>query len=174
MSGSALSFANRYANTSANAWYTASSLLGCGNSSSGDSQVLACMQKKSPAELISVTTKVEASLLKTLEPAAAAYFGVIGAFGPTIDGVTVFENYTVLGKSADFIKQPVLTGSADDEGCLYAETGTIPASAQDELTAVVFTCPVYHTTHARAAAHLPTFQYRYFGTTPLSSPSTHH
>lgn len=173
MSGSALSFANRYANTSAAAWYSASSLLGCGDSSSGDAQVLTCMRTKSSTELIKVTEQVEASLLKTLEPDAAAYFGVIGAFGPTIDDVTVFENYTVLGNSANFIQRPVLIGSADDEGCLYAETGTIPVSAQDELTAVVFTCPIYHTTHARIAARLPTWTYRYFGVMLVSLRSVH-
>ena len=164
MSGNAFSFGNRYPNTSAEAWYTASTVLRCGNQTrSTDADIFSCMRTKSVAELLNATDVAGKYLGTKLDPLAARFLNTIGPFGPTIDNVTVFQNYTARGKEKDFIKRPILAGTNDDEGCLFAERGDIPVSAEDEFTTVVFTCPTYHAVQSRVDAGVPSWKYRFFG-----------
>ena len=164
MSGNVLSFANRFANTSAAAWYTASNLVGCGNSSiATDADILSCMRSKDANEFIKISQEVVKLVSKSLDQTARGYEGITGAFGPTNDEITVFSNYTDRAHNGHFIQRPILTGSNDDEACFFAMEGQIPVSDEDVFTAVIFTCPTYHTAQYRINAHIPAWKYRYFG-----------
>lgn len=165
MSGTATSFGNRYKNTSEEAWYLTSSLLGCGNATTESaSEVLTCMTRKSAQDVLNASKAIQAPFVATVSnPLAKLYEGVIGTFGPTIDNIVVFENYTLLGEQGRFIQTPILTGSNDDEGCFFAQHGAIPVDWESIVTTLVFTCPVHFTAAIRARAGVPAWQYRYFG-----------
>lgn len=164
MSGNVFAFGNRAPSTAALSWYAASSLLGCGNkTTTSDNDILGCMKSKSAADLVAIAPKVESAVAPIIGSVGAGYEGVTGPFGPTIDNQTVFENYTIRGQQQDFIHAPLMTGTSDDEGCLFAETGLVPVKDEDVLTTAVFTCPTYLTAKNRLEAGVPTWKYRWFG-----------
>ena len=173
MSGNVFSFGNRFTNTSALSWYTATTLVGCGNSTtSSDIDILACMRTKDANAFVKISSEVEGAVSKEIGKAGAEYEGVTGPFGPTIDNVTIFENYTIRGQQRQFIQAPIITGNNDDEGCFFAEKGQIPDSYEDRLTEVIFTCPTYDTANARIDAALPVWKYRWFGMRSLARSTT--
>ena len=166
MSGNVFSFGNRLASTSATSWYTASVLLGCGNhTNTSDSDILSCMRTKDANDFVNVSSEVQAIVTGSGSSLGVGpeYEGVTGAFGPTIDNITVFSNYTIRGQERQFIQRPILTGNNDDEGCLYAMRGVIPVGDEDALTTAIFTCPTYDTANVRLQAEVPTWRYRWFG-----------
>jgi carboxylesterase type B len=91
-SGTALSFPTNNRTTAASHWYTVSAQLGCG--SSGD--VLSCMRKQNASAILAAASAVK---VPTTNPARKA-----PAFQPTVDGVTVFENYTLLSQQGKFAR----------------------------------------------------------------------
>lgn len=98
-SGTALSFPVNTPDLAAQHWYTASTTLGCG--SSGD--VTACMRKQNATALKAAAAAVK---VPVTNPARKA-----PAFQPTIDNVTIFQNYTTLsaqGKFARIVSDPEL------------------------------------------------------------------
>jgi cholinesterase len=92
-SGNAFSFGNNPPELALQHWSNASSLVGCG--SSGDT--LPCMRSKSVDEIEAVTTKTRRPPNSNPAPASPI-------FQPTAQGVTVFENYTVLLNSDEFAR----------------------------------------------------------------------
>lgn len=167
MSGNAFSFGNRFENTSATAWFLTSDLIGCGlPNTTSEAAIFACMKAKNATELLDFSVKAGDAVIKTLNQQAQKYAGITGLFGPTIDNITVFENYTLRGKAGAFIQRPIITGSNDDEACLSAERGQTPYSEEDYVTMRVWTCPTYHTAQNRLRVGVPAWQYRYFGAYP--------
>jgi len=165
MSGSAISFGNRQPATAADAWSLTASRLGCGNATTTSaSTILTCMRSQNATTLLAASLAIGPAFASTLNTTAARlYEGIIGPFGPTIDNVTVFDNYTQRAAARQFIPRPVLVGNSDAEACYFAEIGGIPAAEQDLITTIVFTCPAYHIARARAQAGVPAWQYRFFG-----------
>lgn len=91
-SGTALSFPTNNRTTAAEHWYTVSAQLGCG--SSGD--VLPCMRKQNASAILAAASAVK---VPTTNPARKS-----PAFQPTVDDVTVFENYTLLSQQGKFAR----------------------------------------------------------------------
>ena len=164
MSGTVTSFGNHLVNTSEAGWYGVSTEAGCGNqTTASDEEILSCLRTKPVEQLFKISTAVNKKVISELSPQAQVYAGITGAFGPTIDNKTVFENYTTLRDEGRFIHTPILTGNNNDEGCLYAQRGTIPLSEAAPLTEGVFTCPTYYNAKEHAVHNLTTWKYRYFG-----------
>lgn len=170
MSGNVFSFGSHTPQTGALAWNTAATSLGCGNTTTTTADsVLACMRTQSTEALLRATEQTLKTLATILPTTARAYLSVTGAFGPTIDNITVFENYTIRSEQKQFIQAPLLTGVNDAEGCFFAEQGQVPVSVINDLTTVVFTCPTYLTAQARVGARLPVWNYRFFGQLRMST-----
>lgn len=91
-SGTALSFPTNNKTAAAQHWYTVSAQLGCG--SSGD--VLSCMRMQNATAILAAAGAVK---IPTTNPARKA-----PAFQPTVDGITVFENYTLLSQQGKFAR----------------------------------------------------------------------
>lgn len=91
-SGTALSFPTNNKTTAAQHWYTVSAQLGCGSSGN----VLSCMRQQNATAILTAASAVK---VPTTNPARKA-----PAFQPTVDGVTVFENYTLLSQQGKFAR----------------------------------------------------------------------
>lgn len=91
-SGTAGSFPVNTPDLSAQYWYEISTLLGCG--SSGD--VLPCMRNQSAGSIKAAAAKIK---VRSTNPARRA-----PAFQPTIDGVTIFSNYSSLSAEGRFAR----------------------------------------------------------------------
>lgn len=104
-SGNAFAFATRQLSDAANAWYTASTAVGCGNSTTSTADaVLACMRSSN-------------TTFTALENAANTQTGLgslLGSYGPTVDEKVVFSNYRALGAAGNFTKVPTLVGNTND------------------------------------------------------------
>ena len=167
MSGNVFSFGNRLANTSADAWYATASIVGCGNATStSNADILACMRTKDTAPLFNASLTAGLEVANDLSQIVQLYIGVTGIFGPVIDGITVFANYTARSSAREFIQRPIITGSNDDEACYVAERGTFPSDVVGEITTNVWTCPTWRTAGVRVQAGVPAWQYRFFGAYP--------
>lgn len=159
-SGTAISFGNRQPATAAASWNSATTKLGCGNSTSRTpQQVLACMRQPN------ITFQAIESAI-----AVSGLAGVLGAFGPTIDNKTVFSNYTDLTVKGQFARKPVLLGSNVYEGGLFAliAAGEGIAASQDSeyaFTSQVFTCPASRVAALRST-QVPTWRYFYYPNFP--------
>lgn len=142
-------------------WYNVSQTLGCGNVSSDQAALLACMQR------------VNSTTLLAAQPVNAAASGFLGHFGPTIDDTVVFSNYS----SRTPANVPVLLGSTDYEAGLFRTQlaltrVTLPDYFWDAFNLQEFTCPAGVRANASLAANVPTWRYRYFGVFPNTYIST--
>lgn len=89
-SGTALSFATNNRTTATKHWYAVSVQLGCG--SSGD--VLPCMRKQNASAILAAASALK---VPSTNPARKS-----PAFQPTVDNVTIFDNYTLLSQQGKF------------------------------------------------------------------------
>ncbi|KAL8972888.1 MAG: hypothetical protein Q9197_002584 [Variospora fuerteventurae] len=134
------------------AWYGISQKLGCGDSSAGIANTVACMRQKPMADILGATA--------TAPP-----------FGPTADGKTVLADYTVAGSQGRFIKKPMLLGNTDYEaGMMKVLFGSRDRTLTLDQWAIVnlqyFTCPVASAGQWRAQNNVPVWRYRYYGEFP--------
>ncbi|KAL2163292.1 hypothetical protein VTH06DRAFT_5348 [Thermothelomyces fergusii] len=96
-------------------------------------------------------------------------------FPPSVDGRTVFANYSVLARAGLVARLPALIGSNAHDGVAfvpYAPDGGDAALA-DRRTAALFFCPAYRSARARGAAHrgaAPVYRYLYAGNFSNVSP----
>lgn len=168
-SGTADTFGNRFENTTAEGWNEASSILGCGNSSTeSTASVLNCMRSKSAQDVYQASVKAAKIVIPTLGKSGQSLAGITGLFGPTVDNHTVFENYTMRGNAGQFMKKPLLTGSNIAEGCFFAEQGQIPIADIAAVTQAIFTCPIDKEARWFANAGVPTWKYRFYGECSVS------
>jgi carboxylesterase type B len=93
-SGTALSFPVNSAEVAAGHWFNAAAEAGCTSESERD--VLACMRRQDVGTIRDAAASVK---VPTTNPARKA-----PAFQPTIDGVTVFGNYTALSAEGKFAR----------------------------------------------------------------------
>lgn len=150
------------------AWYDVISAVGCGNSSNGVMETVACARTRSWQSLVDALPSGGISL---------------GPFSPTIDNKTVFsaQEYDQRNAHGNFIHKPHLGGNNDYEAGLFkvslAESGvTLPDNIWDLFNLAVFTCPTRTAAETRAVHGDLTFRYRYFGYFPntelsISPPS---
>ncbi|KAM3072155.1 hypothetical protein ACMFMG_008612 [Clarireedia jacksonii] len=130
-SGTAFSFGLPYpAPTIAANWYTVTSAVGCGNSSTDPTTQLSCMRNASTDAIFAA---IPTSGISALLP----------PFGPTIDGSLVFANYSAIPAP----NIPLLVGSNDYEAGLFrtelALSGVAFADADwEELNLSSYTCPI--------------------------------
>jgi carboxylesterase type B len=148
------------------AWFSVTSILGCGDASSNSTDVLKCMRTKTPTQI-----------LKALPPQkTGSVTGGLGNFGPTVDNITVFPDYPARWAAGNFIKVPLLTGNTDYEAGLFKTTATLANATYaaatytdqfwSEFDLNVFTCPAALKANVSIAAGVPTWRYRYFGDFP--------
>jgi carboxylesterase type B len=107
----------------------------------------------------------------TIIMAASASSGSIN-WGPTVDNITIFSDYTARTLAGQFSKTPLLIGNNDDESALFAVqaelmnvtgvSGAIVAAGNLNR----FTCPSGNRANASVGLSLPTWRYRYFGEFP--------
>ncbi|KAJ8613443.1 hypothetical protein MRB53_036928 [Persea americana] len=91
-------------------------------------------------------------------------------FNPTVDNKTVFGDYPDRASSGQFMRLPILTGSADYEAgiikVIYGQFGIKwPLSQWASLILSTYQCPLSDIA-ARKATHVPIWRYRYFGEFP--------
>ena len=144
--------------TAAGAWFNVSSTLGCGNSSSNATDVLACMR-----------TKNYTSILGAIPTSSSVIGG--SSFGPTVDETIVFSNYLARGAAGNFIKRPVLLGNTNYEAGLFQTVAAAaglhyPAAYWNAFNLLGFTCPAATRANISVANNVPVWRYRYFGDFP--------
>jgi len=165
-SGEAISFGNKPAELQTQRWYAVSTALGCGNDSvSTPEEVVACMRQVPTANL---SAAAQGSGPMSL---------ILANFGPTVDNITVFSNYTQLDIDGDFMNTPALVGNNDNEAAIleliYQWFGiSQPQEAYDYLTKIVWTCPSNTAAYARSLHDVPVWRYRYFPAFPNIDIST--
>jgi cholinesterase len=107
-------------------WFNVSSTVGCGGAESNQSSVLACMRNANATDILAAVGSLD--------------------FTPTVDSVTVFDNYTARALAGQFIKKPLLLGNSDNEAGLF-RIGAIlagenpPQSYWDAYNYDKFVCP---------------------------------
>jgi cholinesterase len=89
-SGTVFSFPVNSPDQAAKNWNTAAEFVGCGSSS----DVLACMRQQNASSIKAAAAQVK---VPTTNPARKA-----PPFQPTVDNVTVFDNYTALSNQGKF------------------------------------------------------------------------
>ncbi|PQE27795.1 hypothetical protein CJF31_00010020 [Rutstroemia sp. NJR-2017a BVV2] len=137
---------------SANLWFTVSSELGCGNSTSDNQAVLACMRNVSTEQITKAV-------------------GADAGFIPTADDIIVFSNYTARSLAGNFTKKPMLVGHTDAEANLFAliaEMGgeTVPDAYWASYESSLFFCPAAVRANVSVYNDVPVWRYRYFGDYP--------
>ncbi|KAL1869541.1 hypothetical protein Plec18167_007839 [Paecilomyces lecythidis] len=155
-SGTVFSFPVNSQELSTQNWYNVSRLLGCGTS--GD--VLPCMRQKSVSDILAAAGKIK-------PPPATSAARKQPVFEPTVDGVTVFDNYENRSANGDFAHLPYLVGHNDNEAgfykiASYAQGANLSEAEWQDFNIQTFTCPTMEeaTNHVRAG--VPTWRFRYF------------
>lgn len=156
-SGNVFSFPMNTPQKQTSNWFNLSSSLGCGSSG----YTLDCMRGKSWEEISLAASKIApspgGSPVRSTPP-----------FYPTIDGETIFQDYSSLASTGSFAPLPYLHGHNDYEQGYYA----IPAFAQGrnitteqaaQFLLESFVCPHSYEAKQRVLANVPTWVYRYFG-----------
>lgn len=110
---------------------------------------------------------VNVTALLTALPRLPGLAGILGYFGPTVDVITAFSNYTKR-TPADV---PILIGNNDYEAGLFrlqlaSNRIVFPDYFWDGFNLQEFTCPAGLRANASLAANNPTWRYRYFGEFP--------
>ncbi|KAL8886971.1 MAG: hypothetical protein Q9215_005389 [Flavoplaca cf. flavocitrina] len=156
-SGTAHSFEPNTVEFSQDSFMSAASLLGCKGPT-----VVACMREQDFAAVLDASTNIDPL------PSLALSQPV---FHPTVDHVTVFDNYTAMSATGSFAKIPYLVGSTDREDGFYriaAAAENINLTEQQWLLFNLqgFTCAAARTAFARVRAGVPVWRFRYFGDWP--------
>ena len=158
-SGTALSFTPNTPDFSKTSFLSAAEALGCKDD---DSSVVSCMRAVDTFALLNASAKV-----KPLPSVALAQ----PVFHPTVDNITVFENYSALSAAGAFAKIPYLAGNNDNEDGFYhiAAAGqmiNLTAEQWQLWDLEGFTCATAVEAAARVKAGVPMYRYRYFGDWP--------
>ncbi|KAJ5773031.1 CAZyme family CE10 [Penicillium paradoxum] len=153
-SGTALSFPTNNQTTASEHWYTVSEKLGCG--SSGD--VLPCMREQTATDVLTAASSVK---VPVTNPARKA-----PAFQPTVDGSTVFEDYTLLSEQGRFARIPYLVGHGANEAGFYkvssyAQGSILTDEAWDNFNMQTFFCPSNLEAEHRADRGTPVWRFQY-------------
>ncbi|KAJ9360092.1 hypothetical protein DTO027B9_1644 [Paecilomyces variotii] len=155
-SGTVFSFPVNSQELSTQNWYNVSNLLGCGTS--GD--VLPCMRQKSVADILAAAGKIK-------PPPATSVARKQPVFEPTVDGVTIFDDYETRSANGSFAHLPYLVGHNDNEAgfykiAAYAQGANLSEADWTDFNIQTFTCPTMEeaTNHIRAG--VPTWRFRYF------------
>lgn len=158
-SGNAFSFPMNTLQKQVSNWYSLSTSLGCGNSSSSDT--LSCMRKL-PFDVISAASS------KIAPSPGGSPVRSTPPFYPMVDNHTIFADYLSLSASGKFARLPYFQGHNDYEQGYYV----IPAFAQArnvtraqgaQFLLESFVCPVAFEARRRVEAEVPTWIYRYHG-----------
>ncbi|GAQ04006.1 cholinesterase [Aspergillus lentulus] len=158
-SGTALSFKPNTAEESASYFYHVSNTLGCGNRTDPVDAVVECLRKQSVQAILAAVRKA---------PFAPSPALPQPQFHPTVDGITVFDNYAERSAQGKFIKAPYLFTSNDNEAGYYrinAFAGRISLTDEEwhQFNLAAFTCPTGQAAADRAAHGVSTWHARYFG-----------
>jgi carboxylesterase type B len=141
-------------------WFKALSNLGCPNSTSDAS--IKCIRSKSTNEILDAITGL------------GGVSSLTSGFGPTVDNVTIFNDYLARGAAGDFARIPMLLGNNDHEsgffelnalGSGFPLTPTLLALLKD-VADVAFTCGDSVAAIFRTRAHISVWRYRYYGDFP--------
>ncbi|CAG7918797.1 unnamed protein product [Penicillium olsonii] len=158
-SGTSLSFEPNTAEQSAGYFFTASKILGCGDSRDDHEQVVKCVRQKPYREVVKASAKVPAAPSPAIPQAV---------FHPTVDGITVFDDYAKRSSSGNFAHLPYLITSNNYEPGYYrvsAYSANISLSdeAWNNYNDAAFTCPSGASARYRFANDFPVWQSHYFG-----------
>lgn len=148
------------ANTSAANWYAVTAALGCGDATSNSTATTACMRAL-PYETILAAIPT------------SGLSAIFSAFGPTVDNVTVFADYSERTPAS----VPMLLGSNDYEPGtwktqLALSNLTYPDYLWDEMNLAGFTCIAGARANFSVAAGNPTWRYRFHGVFPNTNISS--
>jgi cholinesterase len=140
-------------------WDMTSVFVGCGNDTTPSS---ACMKNASWEDLIK----------------APAPPGILLPFGPTIDDVIIFSNYTERSAAGQVAKVPILIGNNDYEIGLILipyllANISLPEALLTEVMASNFACPASHRANISQTHNLPVWRYRWFGAFPNLQLTAH-
>ncbi|KAH7410617.1 Alpha/Beta hydrolase protein [Cadophora sp. MPI-SDFR-AT-0126] len=146
-------------------WYAAAKVLDCGDKSSDQNELLACMKSKSYQDVIKAIAQ------------GASGAAISSSFGPTVDEKIVFSNYTQLAIDGKFSKLPLLLGSADYEAGLFRVLDSFRNQTNSDeyykaFNALGFTCPGAQRAAYSIAQDVPTWRYRWFGAFPNTQLTT--
>lgn len=141
---------------SAEAWYSVTSTLSCGDANSDPTSVLSCMRSK------------DWQAIENAIPTSTGIASVTAGFGPTIDNITVFSDYLAPSTAGELIKRPLLIGNNDNEASmfrvLFGLQGVTYSDAEwDLLALVLFTCSTGYRALVSVENQIPTWRYRWFG-----------
>lgn len=155
-SGTVESFTLPYAaNESAAFWYDVTTAVGCGNSSTDPTTLLTCMRS------------VDVDTIMAAIPRSGVQ-AVQSAFGPTVDNITVFSDYS--NRTPASI--PILLGNDNYESGLFRtefaieEGYTFPDSFWDMYELSGYTCTSSRRANYSLAAGNPTWRFRWFAVFP--------
>ena len=152
MSGTATGF-GQLANSSASAfWFNATLKAGCGGADDDHAAVFQCMMSKPAAD---IARNVPANAIDSSDNGLP--------FGPTIDEVIVFSNYTTRKP----IAAPVLVGNTDFETGLFRLLAPkVPEQVWPFINMRAFVCPAAERAAYSVLNGNPTWRYRFFGVFP--------
>ncbi|RMZ40494.1 lipase/esterase [Aspergillus flavus] len=158
-SGTALSFKPNTPEESASYFYHVSQTLGCGNSTTATNHIIHCLRQQPYKSILKAVAKV---------PTASSPVLPQPVFHPTVDNITIFNNYAERSASGNFTHIPYLvTSNANEAGyyrvSAYAANISHPDPVWNLFNQAAFTCPSGQTAAHRTAAGVPTWQSRYFG-----------
>ncbi|KAE8359425.1 Alpha/Beta hydrolase protein [Aspergillus caelatus] len=158
-SGTALSFKPNTPEESASYFYHVSQTLGCGNSTTNTNHIIHCLRQQPYQSILKAVAKV---------PTAPSPVLPQPVFHPTVDNITIFNNYAERSASGNFTRIPYLvTSNANEAGyyrvSAYAANISHPDPVWNLFNQAAFTCPSGQTAAHRAAVGVPTWQSRYFG-----------
>ncbi|GES60367.1 carboxylesterase, type B [Aspergillus terreus] len=158
-SGTALSFKPNTAEESASYFYHVAQTLGCGDKTTDSQTLVQCVRSHSYQDVLKAVSKV---------PPAESPALPQPVFHPTVDGVTVFDDYADRSTAGKYAHVPYLLTSNDNEAGYYrvnAFSGNISLSDRqwNQFNLAAFTCPTGAEAKNRAVNGVPTWQSRYFG-----------
>jgi carboxylesterase type B len=139
-------------------WFTIASKLHCGGATSNANEVLACMRTK------------DVNLILASIPADTTQ-SVATKFGPTIDNITVFPDYSARSAAGNFTKIPLLVGNTDYEAELFATLATLagttlPKAVWHAFNVHVFTFASGVRANISVQSEIPMWRYCWFGSFP--------
>jgi len=156
-SGTTTGFGSKTKRQAADAWYSVSETLGCGDSAANPDDMLQCLREKDVDEILAAI------------PASDGLGAIQGAFTPTIDNKLVYADakYDTLSPAA----RPVLIGTTNDEANFFRALASIKGSdagddVWERMTETVFTCPAALRANRSLNHEVPVWRYRYFGDFP--------
>ena len=156
-SGTALSFNPNTADFTRASFLSAAASLGCEGSNA-----VTCMREKDFAAVLIASTAI-----KPLPSVAL----IQPVFHPTVDNITIFDDYPTLAATGSFAKIPYLAGNTDEESGFYriaAAGSNITLTDQEWLLFDLegFTCATATESTLRFKFGIPMWRYRYFGDWP--------